>query len=542
MSVEVILNDFPSKTTSHILFTTDKRATNPKEIWEDGESSSSQLASVGRGVAHQALRSRPCPPNFVITAGRQFFFIHSCGLRPWGAFSLLMKMLPATLVLLWLFGQWAMAQATGSIQGSVTDSSGAPILGAVITVEGADGSPHTTVTDGEGAFRISSLTLGNYSVKISAAGMSDWTAPNVAASVTPESNPLRAVLQVAPEVTTVTVGVSTEELAAGQLNRELKQRVLGVIPNYYITYENHPAPLSSKQKLHLGLKTLLDPVTFTAVGITAGIQQKKNSYYQFGQGSEGFGKRFGAAYATAANNLLITSVLADSVLHQDPRYFYSGRGTKAQRAWYAIESAFRAKGDNGKWQPPYAGLIGAIAAAEISETYYPGSRSQYTLLGRSMMFHFAGLVALNVAQELFLKKVTSNTPEVQSAASAPVLYEGSRVPLIAVDGFSPEGATPGQTVTFVLAEDLTLRGKVLAKTGDVASGQVGQVSAVKAPGEARSVALQRVTLRAGNVNVPLRGSQVRGAVGPVQYKELPESGKVEVTLFVAENVQFPEDQ
>jgi len=89
---------------------------------------------------------------------------------------------------------------------------------------------------------------------------------------------------------------------------------------------------------------------------------------------------------------------------------------------------------------------------------------------------------------------------------------------------------------------LTLRGRVLAKTGDVASGQVGQVGAVKAPGEARSVALQRVTLRAGNVNVPLRSSQVRGTVGPVQYKELPESGKVEVTLFVAENVQFPEGQ
>jgi hypothetical protein len=44
------------------------------------------------------------------------------------------------------------------------------------------------------------------------------------------------------------------------------------------------------------------------------------------------------------------------------------------------------------------------------------------------------------------------------------------------------------------------------------------------------------------VNVPLRSSQLRGAVGPVQYKELPESGKVEVTLFVAKNVQFPEDQ
>jgi hypothetical protein len=465
-------------------------------------------------------------------------------MKPSNVLSLLMKKtLLAVLVFLCLVGQWAMAQATGSIHGSVTDSSSAPILGAVVTVEGADGSLHTTVTDGEGAFRISSLTLGNYSVRISAAGLSDWTAPNVPASVTPESNPLLAVLQVAPQITTVTVGVGTEEVAAEQLKQELKQRALGVIPNYYVTYENHPAPLSPKQKLHLGLRTVLDPTTFAATGITAGIQQKRNSYYQYGQGAEGFSKRFGSAYATTAGNLLITTVLANSVLHQDPRYFYSGRGTRAQRAWYAIESAFRAKGDNGKWQPPYSGLIGSIAAAEISQVYYPGSRTQYSLLGRSLMFHFAGLVALNLAQELFLKKVTHNAREMQSGArDVDVLREGSPVTLIAVDGFGADGATAGQPVTFVLAQDLTLRGRVLARTGDVASGQVGQVSAPKVPGEARSVGLQRVTLRAGNVNVPLRSSQVRGRAEPVQYKELPESGKVEVTLFVAENVQFPEGE
>jgi hypothetical protein len=289
---------------------------------------------------------------------------------------LIKRAFPAVLVFLWLAEPGAMAQATGSIQGSVTDSSGVPILGAVVTVRGAEGSIHTTVTDGQGAFRISSVGLGDYSLRISAAGLSDWTAPNVPASVTPESNTVRAVLQVAPQVTTVTVGAGPAKVAAEQLHRELEQRALGVFPNYYVTYERHPAPLSPKQKLHLGLSTLLDPASVAAVGIAAGIQQEKKSYYQYGQGSEGYAKRFGAAYAKTASNVLITSVLANSVLHQDPRYFYSGQGTKAQRAWYAIKSAFRAKGDNGKWQPPYSGLIGSIAAAEISQAYLPGSRTQ----------------------------------------------------------------------------------------------------------------------------------------------------------------------
>jgi hypothetical protein len=276
------------------------------------------------------------------------------------------------------------------------------------------------------------------------------------------------------------------------------------------------------------------------VGITAGIQQIRNSYWQFGQGSEAYGERFGAAYGTTATNLLFTSVLGASVLHQDPRYFYSGKGTKKQRAWYAIESAFRAKGDNGKWQPPYASVLGTAAAAELSDLYYPGSRTQYTLLGRGLMFHFGGLIALNLGEEFFLKKFTSHAPR-KSAASVPTLREGTPVKLIAVDGFGSQGVVGGQTVTFVLAEELTQRGTDLARTGDVASGVVTEVTAGNNPDAPGSVALQKMMLRAGgNINVPLRSNQVRGAATPVQYHELPGSGKVEITLFVAEDVAFPE--
>jgi hypothetical protein len=436
-------------------------------------------------------------------------------------------------------GHGALAQATASIQGKVTDPSGASILGAVVTVVGGDGNSRITVTDSEGAFQISSLPPGDYSVKISASGMSDWTASNVPGTLTPASQPLTAVLQVAPSVTTVTVGLPPEELAAEQLKSETQQRFLRVIPNYFVAYEGNAAPLSTKQKLDLSFKTLIDPATFAVVGITAGIQQSLNSFYQFGQGSEAYAKRFGAAYGTAATNLLITSVLADSVLHQDPRYFYSGEGTRKQRAWYAIKSAFRARGDDGKWQSPYAGLLGTIGAAELSDLYYPGSRTQYTLIGRSLMFHFAGMIGLNLSEELFLKKLTSHAPA-KSAHSIPVLREGSPVTLIAVDGFAGR-STAGQTVTFVLAEDLTQNGKVLAKTGDVASGLVTQVTAGATPDAPGSVALQNVTLRAGGaINVPLRSNQVRGATTPVQYKELPGSGKVEVTLFVAQNVVLPD--
>jgi hypothetical protein len=348
-------------------------------------------------------------------------------------------------------------------------------------------------------------------------------------------------LQVALQVTTVTVGVPPDEVAAEQISHELKQRTLAVIPNFYVTYESHPAPLSPKRKFHLSLRLLVDPTTFAAAGIGAGIQQAKNSYWEWGQGTEGYAKRFAAAYGTAAHNLLITSVLAASVLHQDPRYFYSGRGTAARRAWYAIESAFRTKGDNGKWQPPYAGLIGTVASAEISNTYYPGARTQYSLLGRSLMFHFVGLAAVNLAQEFLLKRLTSHKPELQAAANT-VLREGTPVRLIAVHGFSAEEARDGRAVDFILAAELIVNARVLARAGAIASGQVGQVSRAQVSGEAISVILEGVMLRAGNVDVPLRSSQARGGAGWLQYRELPESGKIQLTLFVAKDVEFPEDQ
>ena len=456
--------------------------------------------------------------------------------------SLFIKTILATFMFFSFAGELAIAQDACSIQGTATDSSGAPIFGAVVAVESAAGHRTMTVTDVDGAFRVGSLAIGSYNIKISAAGLSDWTAENVRASANPESSPVTAVLGVATEVTAITVGVSDGDVAAAQLQQELKQRVLGVIPNYYVTYENNPAPLSSKQKFHLALRTLVDPTTIAATGITAGIQQSMGSYYQWGQGSQAYATRFGAAYGTVATNLMITSVLAESAFHQDPRYFYDGQGTKAQRARYAIESAFRVKGDNGHWQPPYAGVSGAIAAAEISQLYYPGSRTQYTLLGRSLMFHFAGLVALNLGEEFFFKKLTHHAPEAQPSVQAPVLPEGSPVPLIAVDGLDAHGATGGQTITFVLAEDLTSSGKVLAHAGDVASGQVAEFPTADSPSDPNGVALQRVTLRAGNVSVPLRSSQERGVAGSAQYKELPKSGKVEVTMFVAQSVEFPKSE
>lgn len=433
----------------------------------------------------------------------------------------------------------ATAQTLGVIQGTVSDTSGASIFGAVVSVQSPDGSRHTTVTGQDGSFAISSLPPGNYSVKISADGLSDWTANDVPST---GSAPLVAVLNVAPSATSVTVGLSPQEVATEQLKRAETQRTFGVLPNFFVTYDRHPVPLSAKQKLQLGFRTITDPAIFGAALATAGIEQGQNSYRQFGQGAEGYAKRFGAQYGTAVDGIFLGGVVMDSIFHQDPRYFYSGRGTRLDRLRYALKASFLVKGDNGQWQFPYGDLTGTITAAEVTLAYLPGSRSQESLLLRGLAFHYAGRIGLSLAEEFVLKNFTSHAPADKVAKNVPTLREGTPVSLIAVDGLTTEELVPGRRISFVLTQDLTADGKVFANTGDVASGQVGSVGTAKLAGTSSSIELVDISLRAGAIDIPLRSNQTRGTTGPMQCKELADSHKIAVTLYVAANVRWPESE
>jgi hypothetical protein len=161
-----------------------------------------------------------------------------------------------------------------------------------------------------------------------------------------------------PPVSKVDVGLPPHELALQQVHAEEKQRLLGIFPNFYVSYEPNAAPLTAAQKFQLGLRTLIDPEVILGNAIGAGIEQWHNTDRQFGQGMEGYGKRFGADYATSVIHVLIGHTLTQSVFHQDPRYFYKGTGSFGSRFLYAIGTAFVAKGDNGHWQPDYSDMLG----------------------------------------------------------------------------------------------------------------------------------------------------------------------------------------
>ncbi len=215
------------------------------------------------------------------------------------------------------------------------------------------------------------------------------------------------VLQLATVTTDVEVTLSPAEITQEQIKAEEKQRLLGVIPNYFVSYSPQAAPLTPKQKFGLALKSTVDPFTFGINAIIAGVEQWQNDYSGYGQGAQGYAKRYGASYADFFTGTLIGGAILPSLLKQDPRYFYKGKGTKRSRFLYAIANSVIRKSDSGRWQPDCSGILGSLASGGISNLYYPAKNRN----GASLTFENAaigiGFGALgNIFQEFFFKQLT----------------------------------------------------------------------------------------------------------------------------------------
>ena len=295
---------------------------------------------------------------------------------------------------------------TGNIVGKVVDTSDDPISAAHIVLQSPAGDRLTDTTKDDGSFKFLRIKAGlAYQITVTAEGYGDWNS-----SVTLEPGQEKVLIDIKLRILAihraVTVSYSSKEVAAQQLRAEEHQRILGFIPNVYVTYERHPEPLTTKMKFDMAYKDLTHPAFFVRVSLWAGVQQIRNSPSEWRQGADGYGKRLGAGLADAATGGLITNAILPSLLHQDPRYFYQGTGTKWSRAWHAISAPFVCKGDNGATQPNYSQLGGSLIAYSISSAYYPNSnrtaRHIFGTFGIDMGMHVAG----SLAQEFILDKFT----------------------------------------------------------------------------------------------------------------------------------------
>ncbi len=291
------------------------------------------------------------------------------------------------------------------------DQSGAVIAGARVTLTGEDRSiNHEAVSGADGQFSFAGIAPGPFQLTITSAGFATQTYSGVLHSGEINARP-PIVLTVASNVTEVQVGVSPVEVAEEQIKIEEKQRVLGVLPNFYVSYIPNAVPLNSKQKFKLALKTVTDPFTLVFVGGAAGVEQAQNHFREYGQGAQGYAKRFGAGYGDTLTGTFIGSAILPVLLKQDPRYFYKGTGRMSSRALYAIANSVICKGDNRRWQPNYSNILGSLAAGGISNLYYPPQdRDGAELTFENAAIGIGGTAVTNLLQEFVIRKLTPKLP------------------------------------------------------------------------------------------------------------------------------------
>ncbi len=318
-------------------------------------------------------------------------------------------------------GQPIAQSSAGIIHGVIVDRDGDFISNAHITLthsvpDAANGEApsqpgYEIVSSADGSFTFSGVMPGLFELTVSAPL---FASRQIDGDLHPgESYEVPQISLVSAISIETQVTASVAEVAQAQIRDQEEQRVLGFIPNFYVSYVPDPAPLTSRQKAELGWKTLVDPTSFLAAGFTAGIQQATNSYAGYGPGALGYSKRFAASYGNMLTGTLVGNMILPVALKQDPRYFYKADGSVSDRIWYAVKTAVICKGDNGHWQFNYSAVGGSLASGFISNAYYPAaSRNGGAVTLENTALGTVGSVASNLLQEFVIPRFTPHKPPI----------------------------------------------------------------------------------------------------------------------------------
>ena len=153
--------------------------------------------------------------------------------------------------------------------------------------------------------------------------------------------------------------------------KEQSQRIFGVVPMFGVTTRQNAPPLTPGQKFHLFVRSSIDPFKFVTVGIQAGIGQASDSFPAYGQGAEGYGKRYGAAFADSTSSNFFSNFFYPVLFKEDPRYFRLGEGSVKHRILYSLTRVLVCRKDSGGRTFNFSNVLGAVSAGGVSNAYYP---------------------------------------------------------------------------------------------------------------------------------------------------------------------------
>ena len=295
-----------------------------------------------------------------------------------------------------------------SVQGTAIPNVNVSLLG------GGSDSVRVVKADSEGRFTFSDLNPGTYHLVISAEGIQTYQSPDVVLAAGEQHAMPPAQLEITSATSSVQVTARPDAVATAQVQLQEKQRVLGILPNFYTSYIWNAAPLTPRLKFRLAIRSLDDPLAFLIAGGVAGVEQWHNTFPGYGRGPGGYAKRYGAAYGDTAIGRMVGSAILPSLLHQDPRYFYRGTGGVVRRTAYAIKSTFIVRGDNGKPEFNYSQLLGDLADSSLANLYRTPQDRTVALTFRNTGIIIGSNAAGNILREFLLHHLTPKMPSIDT--------------------------------------------------------------------------------------------------------------------------------
>lgn len=177
-----------------------------------------------------------------------------------------------------------------------------------------------------------------------------------------------ASAQTNPQSTPQTSTAQSQPAQSGE-----QERVFGVIPQFSVTSQSSLTPLTQGQKFHLFLRGSFDPFTFLSSGFQAGLSQASDEFAGYGQGAEGYAKRYGATFTDQVSSGFFANYFYSVLFKEDPRYFRIGQGTIKRRVFGAVEQEFVVRKDSGGRTFAWENICGAFTSGTLSNAYYPST-------------------------------------------------------------------------------------------------------------------------------------------------------------------------
>lgn len=176
------------------------------------------------------------------------------------------------------------------------------------------------------------------------------------------------------------------------------------MPDYQTVRETstYVTPLTARQKWQLAWKETVDPFNIASAAMAAGFSQIDNQTPKYGEGGVPYTERFAAAVADFGSQNVFSAGLLAVVLHQDPRYYRKGPGSKIPaRVVYSVTRLFVCRNDSGSSAFNASGIFGMMMGIGASNLYYPSaSRKGEVMAGRLETSLFGGVIG-NLTSEFW---------------------------------------------------------------------------------------------------------------------------------------------